>query len=81
MGKRFFWFAVGVSIAVAVVWKGRELYQKLTPRGVAAQLEKARAGLAVKAGDFVSTLREAMAEREAELREAIGMDGGSDEDR
>ena len=81
MGKRFFWFAIGVSIAVAVVWKGRELYEKLTPRGVAAQLDKARASLAAKAGDFVSTLNEARAEREAELREAIGIGGGPDEDR
>ena len=73
MGKRFLWFALGVGVAVVVVWKGRELYQKLTPRGVAAQLERAGSGLAAKAGAFAATVTDAMASREAELREALGV--------
>ena len=74
MGRRALWFALGVGVAVVVVWKGREWYQKLTPRGVAAQLEQAGSGLAARAGDFVRTVAEAMAEREAELRDAIGVE-------
>ena len=71
MRKRFWWFAIGVGLTVVVVWKGRELYQRYTPAGLAGQLEDARASLAERASDFMATLRDAMSEREAELREAL----------
>jgi hypothetical protein len=75
MGKRLFWFAVGVGLAAVVVLKGRELYEKFTPKGVAGQLENARTTASSWLGDFVTTVSEAMAEREGELREATGLDG------
>ena len=71
--RRMFWFAVGVGVAVVVVMKGREWYEKLTPRGVAARVEKARAGLVDRVSGFVATVGDAMSEREAELRDAVGM--------
>ncbi len=74
MGKRLFWFAIGVGITALVVVKGREYYQRYTPKGVAEQIEKSRTGLVDWVGDFISTMGEAMDAREGELREALGLD-------
>jgi hypothetical protein len=74
MGKRLFWFAIGVGITALVVVKGREYYQRYTPKGVADQIEKSRTGLVDWVGDFISTMGEAMDAREGELREALGLD-------
>ncbi len=74
MGKRLFWFAIGVGITALVVVKGREYYQRYTPKGVAEQIEKSRTGLVDWVGEFVSTMGEAMDAREGELREALGLD-------
>jgi hypothetical protein len=74
MGKRLFWFAIGVGITALVVVKGREYYQRYTPKGVAEQIEKSRTGLVDWVGEFISTLGEAMDAREGELREALGLD-------
>ena len=74
MGKRLFWFAIGVGITALVVVKGREYYQRYTPKGVAEQIEKSRTGLVDWVGEFLSTMGEAMDAREGELREALGLD-------
>jgi hypothetical protein len=74
MGKRLFWFAIGVGITAIVVVKGREYYQRYTPKGVAEQIEKSRTGLVDWVGEFISTMGEAMDAREGELREALGLD-------
>ena len=73
MGKRLFWFAVGVGLTALVVVKGREYYERFTPKGVADQLEKTRSGGSAWVGDFFDTMNEAMDEREGELREALGL--------
>lgn len=74
MRKRIFWFAVGVGLTALVVVKGREYYQRFTPKGVAEQIEKSRTGFTEWAGDFFTTMTEAMDSREVELREALGLD-------
>ncbi|HEY3336930.1 MAG TPA: hypothetical protein VGK18_00375 [Propionicimonas sp.] len=74
MGKRLFWFAVGVGLTAVVVLKGREYYQRYTPKGVADQIEKSRTGLVDWVGEFITTMGEAMDAREGELREALGLD-------
>ena len=74
MGKRLLWFAIGVGLTALVVVKGREYYQRYTPKGVADQLEKSRTGLVDWVGEFLSTMGEAMDAREGELREALGLD-------
>ena len=74
MGKRLFWFAVGVGVAAFVVVKGKELYARYTPKGVAEQLDHARVEAGSWIGDFFTTMNEAMASRETELREALGLD-------
>jgi hypothetical protein len=74
MGKRLFWFAVGVGLTALVVVKGREYYERFTPKGVTEQLEKTRTGLVDWVGEFLSTMGDAMETREGELREALGLD-------
>ena len=74
MRRRLFWFVVGVGLTAFVVVKGREYYQRYTPKGVAEQLEKTRTGLVDWVGEFITTMGEAMDTREGELREALGLD-------
>ena len=74
MGKRLFWFAVGVGLTAVIVIKGREYYERFTPKGVADQIEKSRTGLVDWVGEFFSTMGDAMDVREGELREALGLD-------
>ena len=75
MGRRLFWFAVGVGLTALVVVKGRELYERYTPKGIATQVDHTRAGVTAWVGEFLSTMGEAMESREEELREALGLDG------
>ena len=74
MGKRLLWFTIGVGLTALVVVKGREYYERFTPKGVADQLEKSRSGLVDLVGDFLTTMGDAMNTREGELREALGLD-------
>jgi hypothetical protein len=75
MGKRLFWFVVGVGLAAVVVLKGKQYYQRFTPAGVADQLARTKQNATGWLGEFFETVNESMTEREAELREATGLDG------
>jgi hypothetical protein len=75
MGKRLFWFAVGIALAALIILKGKEYYQRFTPQGVADQIARTQEGAASWLGEFFKNLAEAAAEREVELREATGLDG------
>lgn len=72
--KKLFWVAVGVGITVLVVVKGKELLHRATPQGVAEQAGKLGRSLGGRISDFVDTVSENMAAREAEIREALDMD-------
>lgn len=72
--KRVFWIAVGVGVTIFVVVKGKELMQMATPKGVAEQTSKLGRKLGDRVIGFMDTVQEGMAEREAELREALEMD-------
>jgi hypothetical protein len=54
--------------------KGREYYERFTPKGVVDQIEQTRTGLVEWVGEFLTTMGEAMDAREGELREALGLD-------
>ncbi len=73
--RRAVWFALGAAVAVVVVVKGAQLLRKATPEGVREQVADASADLGQRATTFVRTLTSAMAERETELRAALGIDG------
>jgi len=73
--RRLFWLAMGVTIGAMVVHKLSKLAEKLTPRGMSNGIASSLADLAESLRYFGSDVREAMAEREAELRENTGLDG------
>jgi hypothetical protein len=73
--RRLFWLAMGITIGALLVRKLSRAAQKLTPGGVANGLAAALTELADAIRGFAADVREAMAEREAQLREATGLDG------
>jgi hypothetical protein len=75
--RRLFWLAMGVTIGVLVVRKLSRAAEKLTPSGMAGALTAGLHDLADAMRDFAADVREAMHEREAQLREATGLDGST----
>jgi hypothetical protein len=73
--KRLFWLAMGVTIGVLAMRKLSKMAARLTPKGMAAALTEGLAELADSLRDFSADVREAMREREAELRAGTGLDG------
>ena len=68
------WFTVGAVVAVAIVVEGQRLLRKATPAGIQEQAQETAGDLAVQARAFWTTFTRAMSEREAELRDALGID-------
>jgi hypothetical protein len=75
--KRLFWLAMGVTIGALLVRKLSRAAEKLTPSGMAGGIAGALRELAESISDFAADVREAMAERELELRQATGLDGST----
>jgi hypothetical protein len=73
--KRLFWLALGVTLGVLIMRKLSKAAAKLTPSGMAQSIAAGLGELADSLRDLAADVKEAMAEREAELRESVGMDG------
>lgn len=73
--KRLFWLVMGITIGALVVRKLSTMADKFTPKGVAAGVANALGDLSESIRDFSHDVREAMTEREAELRSGTGLDG------
>jgi hypothetical protein len=73
--RRLFWLAMGVTIGALIVRKLSKAAAKLTPSGMAQGLSASLGDLAESVRDFAADLREAMADREAQLRAGTGLDG------
>lgn len=71
--RNLFWLLIGAALAYFVIMKGRALIHRLTPRGVAEQVERKGNEAAAGFGDFYATFKTSMAAREAELREELGV--------
>lgn len=76
--RRLFWILIGAGMAVFIVLRGRELLERLTPRGVSRQVETKGHEAAASFGDFMGTFRAAMAQREAELRHELNIPAKND---
>ena len=72
--RRLFWLAMGVTIGVLVMRKLSKMAAKLTPSGMAQGLAAGLGELADALRDFGADVRDAMSEREAQLRAASGID-------
>ena len=73
--RRLFWLAMGVTIGALIVRKLSRAAERLTPSGMAESIGRGLAELADELRAFGADVREAMQEREAEIRQATGMDG------
>ena len=70
--KRLFWIALGATAGVLVVRKLTKTVDQYSPEGVGRSLSN----LADAIRDAAEVVKEAMDEREQELRVALGVDSG-----
>jgi hypothetical protein len=73
--RRLFWLVMGITIGALVVRKLSSMAEKFTPSRVASGVASALNDLSDSVRDFSHDVREAMSEREAELRGGTGLDG------
>lgn len=82
MISRLFWLVVGAVIGILGYRKLLSTAQRLRPaalaNGMASGLGEGLTNLAWAIRDFAADVRDAMLDREQELREAAGLDGDSD---
>lgn len=72
--RRLFWLALGATTAVLIMRKLSRAAERLTPQGIASSVGAGLSELADSIGSFAADVREAMQSREAELRNAAGLD-------
>jgi len=68
--RRLFWVGLGATLGVLTVYKVTKTAQAYSPAGMARGLSDLGEGLR----EMAETVREGMAERETELRYALGID-------
>jgi hypothetical protein len=71
--RRVFWMAVGATVAVVVVRRVGRVLDAASPEGINRSLTSAVGALR----DLAEDVRDAMAEREQELRVALGVEPGT----
>jgi hypothetical protein len=72
--RRVFWIALGATAGVLVVRKIQKTARSYSPSGLADRAE----GLGASLRYFADEVRAGMAEREIELRDALGIDEAAD---
>ena len=75
--RRLFWLALGATAGVLVVRKVTKTAQAYSPSGMADGLSGGLSDLGEGLREMAAAVREGMAERETELRYALGMDTGT----
>jgi hypothetical protein len=75
--RRLFWVALGATVGVLVVRKVTKTAQAYSPSGVAQGLSGGLSDLGEGLREMAEAVREGMAEREIELRYALGLDTGT----
>ncbi|TWD84853.1 hypothetical protein FB561_6049 [Kribbella amoyensis] len=77
MIRRILWFVIGTAVGVYAVTRLKKRAQVLAPESVQASAEKVAAAIR----HFGDEVRAGMAERETELRTALGIDTEAANDR
>lgn len=72
--KRIFWLIIGIAVGVYAVTRLKKRAQVLAPES----LQESAAKVAAAIRHFGDEVREGMAERETELRDALGIDTNTD---
>ncbi len=70
---RVFWFTVGAGVTVFAVVKVRGYLRQANPQALGRRVVDSAGGVGASAQDFAARMRAAMAEREAELRDTLGL--------
>ncbi len=70
--RRLFWIALGATVGVLLFRKVNKTIEAYSPAGVSKSLGSVGDGLR----ELADVVREGMAEREAELRVALGVEAG-----
>ncbi len=78
MTRRLVYIAMGATIGILVVRKAGAAAQRFTPAGLQGSAAGALGGLGSSLASFRAELRAGMAEREADLRTELGLDGSHD---
>ena len=78
MTRRLVYVAFGAAVGIMVVHRATQAAKRFTPAGVQSSLAGSFAGLTDAIREFTAEMREAMAEREDELRTTLGLDGTHD---
>ncbi|MGP4044367.1 DUF6167 family protein [Streptomyces sp. 2A115] len=73
MFRRTFWFTAGAAAGVWATTKVNRKLKRLTPESLAAQAANKAIDAGHRLKDFALDVRDGMAEREAELDEALGI--------
>ena len=75
--RRLFWLALGATLGVLVVRKVTKAAASYSPSGMAQGLSGGLSDLGEGLREMAEVVREGMAERESELRHALGIDTGT----
>ena len=75
--RRLFWVALGAILGVLVVHKVTKAAKAYSPGGMAKGLSGSLSDLGEGFREMAEAVREGMAERESELRHALGVDTGT----
>ena len=75
--RRLFWVVLGATIGVLVVRKVTKTAQAYSPSSVAQGLSGGLSDLGEGLREMAEAVREGMAQRETELRHALGIDTGT----
>ncbi|MET8412092.1 DUF6167 family protein [Streptomyces sp. NPDC005195] len=78
MFRRTFWFTAGAAAGVWATTKVNRKLKQLTPESLAAQAANKAVAAGHRLKEFALDVREGMAQREAELDEALGLDASVD---
>jgi hypothetical protein len=78
MFRRTFWFTAGAAAGVWATTKVNRKLRQLTPESLAAQAANKAIDAGHKLKDFALDVRTGMVRREAELGEALGLEGPAD---
>lgn len=73
--RRLFWLAMGITIGVMIVRKLQMAADALKPNSLAQRAGRGANSLSEAAVSFWADVKQASREREAELREGVGLDG------
>lgn len=70
---RLFWFGLGAGAAIYVAVRGPQIWRQATPQAIGHRMAGTATSITGSVRDFTVRLRAAMAEREAELNDTLGL--------